>query len=617
MLRPQACRWFELVTARDALAPVLETLARAGSVELQAAPHSEAPPLLLDDTAPGLERFAALLRSHGRHWPPAAPADLAPASIADPAALLKESLDRLEAWRVAADPLLAAQERAQHARWQLDQLARVADVAARRRGALPTPALLSAAGRLCLALRLATGAPLPPASDFPAEVMVLSLAEVDGVPGLLVLLGPQSAMPAVDARLDAARLQRLPWPEGLDGDWAQARATLAQRQAAAALAQADGRAALQALHAAHRVPEALAAIARVAWLVHHGRTLAASERLAWVTGWTLAPDAAALCAPLQAAGLAAVARFDDAPDGVEPPSLLANPPWARAFEAFAQMLGQPGRDEADPSRLLALIAPLLFGFMFGDVGQGAVLLAAGLLLRRRWPALALLVPGGIAAMGFGLLFGSLFTREDLFAPLWLHPLQHPVDLLLAALALGALILGLGLLLNALQRAWRREGRQWWAEDAALVLAYAGALLAPWWPPALLAVAVAALWATFGAALTAPRGRIGAAARGLAGFVEHALQLAVNTVSFARVGAFALAHAGLSAAVTGIADAAGPVGQWIVLVLGNALILLLEGLVVGIQTTRLLLFEFFLRFLQGRGRVFRPLPPPQAQLSPTP
>ena len=55
-----------------------------------------------------------------------------------------------------------------------------------------------------------------------------------------------------------------------------------------------------------------------------------------------------------------------------------------------------------------------------------------------------------------------------------------------------------------------------------------------------------------------------------------------------------------------------IGFWVALALGNLLILALEGLVVGIQTTRLVLFEFFIRFLRGEGRPFRPLPPPQGR-----
>jgi len=81
------------------------------------------------------------------------------------------------------------------------------------------------------------------------------------------------------------------------------------------------------------------------------------------------------------------------------------------------------------------------------------------------------------------------------------------------------------------------------------------------------------------------------------------------VSFARVGAFALAHTGLSVAIIEMAQTSGSIGYWIVLVLGNVLVIMLEGVVVSIQTTRLLLFEFFIRFLTGAGRAFKPLPPP--------
>ena len=102
------------------------------------------------------------------------------------------------------------------------------------------------------------------------------------------------------------------------------------------------------------------------------------------------------------------------------------------------------------------------------------------------------------------------------------------------------------------------------------------------------------------------------AAALGELLERTLQLAVNTLSFARVGAFALAHAGLSSAVIALAGIAGHgLGGLLVLILGNLVILILEAMVVSIQTTRLVLFEFFTRFLTGAGRVFRPLPPPPA------
>ena len=88
-----------------------------------------------------------------------------------------------------------------------------------------------------------------------------------------------------------------------------------------------------------------------------------------------------------------------------------------------------------------------------------------------------------------------------------------------------------------------------------------------------------------------------------------MQMLVNTLSFARVGAFALAHASLSAAVVTMADSAPLWAGLLIMVVGNLVIIVLEGLVVSIQTTRLVLFEFFNRFLRGSGRVFRPLPIP--------
>lgn len=607
MLRPQACRWFQLIGLRDELAPLLAMLAQGGAVELQAYEQSAmAPPLHIADLAPLRLRVRELAHRDAALWPPPA-ARAGAAAVTDPAARLAEAVGRLEAWHRAAAPLRADSERLQ-AEMRLDaDLARWLAADAAR---LPAPGLLVAGEGALVAARLYALPPRVAASDLPAGLLSLGIDDDAGT--LLLLVGPGDELARADALLRARQARAIDWPAELAGTVADARAQLALRHEARHARQKALDAALQDLAARHALADALADIALVEWLLEQGPALAASDRLLWVSGWTSAPDAVALCAPLQRAGLRCVARLGAAPAGSEPPSLLHNPPWTRAFEAFARLLGQPGRDEADPTPVLALVAPLLFGFMFGDVGQGAVLCLAGWWLRRRVPTLALLVPGGLVAMVFGLLFGSVFAREDLLPALWLHPLQQPVTLLLAALALGAVILLTGLLLNALQAAWRGALGAWIARDAPLLLAYAGALLAPWQPAALWALALAALWAAIGGVVTAERRHGAALAGALAHAVEQALQLAVNTLSFARVGAFALAHAGLSVAVVGVAEAVGGSGYFVVLVLGNGLILLLEGLVVGIQTTRLLLFEFFLRFLQGRGRAFRPLAPPPLQ-----
>jgi len=132
------------------------------------------------------------------------------------------------------------------------------------------------------------------------------------------------------------------------------------------------------------------------------------------------------------------------------------------------------------------------------------------------------------------------------------------------------------------------------------------------PPGWLLAIAGALWFCIGHGVQ--RRSPLAVAAGLAELVERLLQILINTLSFARVGAFALAHAGLSSAIVALMAAAGhPLLAALVLVLGNVVVIVLEGLVVSIQTTRLVLFEFFARFLEAQGRVFRPLPPPPSSL----
>jgi V/A-type H+-transporting ATPase subunit I len=291
------------------------------------------------------------------------------------------------------------------------------------------------------------------------------------------------------------------------------------------------------------------------------------------------------------------------------PLLFANPWWARPFEIFARALGMPARDEIDPSALLALAVPLMFGYMFGDVGQGLVIAAAAFLLRRRYAIARLFVAGGISAAAFGVLFGSVFSLHAIPA-LWTTPLARPLDVLLVPIGFGALFLTVGLALAGVEAWWRDSLPHWLATEAPLMLVYAG-MLAGFAHRGGLVVAVLGAVA-FCAGHGVVERRIGAALQAIAELVERTLQLAINTLSFARVGAFALAHAGLSSAIVALMDAADSgIVRALVLVVGNAIVIVLETLVVSIQTTRLVLFEFFTRFLAAGGRAFRPLPLPPA------
>ena len=182
--------------------------------------------------------------------------------------------------------------------------------------------------------------------------------------------------------------------------------------------------------------------------------------------------------------------------------------------------------------------------------------------------------------------------------------------LLVSLGIGATEISLGIALDAVQSHWAGMGWQWWQRRAGLALSYAGALAATVWIDTIWLVLAGMLWFVVGNGLAGGKDKLQSAGSALAEFAETMLQLLVNTVSFVRVGAFALAHSGLSMAVAGIAEAFDSTAAVIaVFVVGNLFVLTLEALVVGIQATRLVLFEFFIRFLRAEGRAFHPLSAP--------
>jgi V/A-type H+-transporting ATPase subunit I len=202
----------------------------------------------------------------------------------------------------------------------------------------------------------------------------------------------------------------------------------------------------------------------------------------------------------------------------------------------------------------------------------------------------------------------VFGLHGLIHALWVAPLDDPLLVLGVPLAGGAVLLFVGLVINAFESYWRGKLRHWLATDAGLVLVYAGLLAAPFDRSGLLLAALGALAPVAGHLLLTRRLRPALASLGV--LIEHALQLLVNTLSFVRVGAFALAHAGLSTAILSLAEGADSVPiRGLILVAGNIAVIVIEATVVSVQTTRLVLFEFFTRFFVSKGRAFRPLPPP--------
>lgn len=629
-LRPRAACWFEVIGAREDAYLALEALANAGCVEIEWHAADGVAAAAPGNVAALLKDYAQLARRYGRYWP-ASQLHLGTDTRA-PADALATGIDALNAWARDAAPLIAQLQQIEATRADLVLADRA--LVALAESAIDFSLLSRGDGPVGVQPALFA---LPAQAEVAVPDDVLTRFAPVGDETLLLAVGPPAAIDALAASVAEANGRRARFPDWLQPSAQASRAQIADRQAAMDQRADDLRMQLATLNDTHQIAAALGDVARATWCFEHGGAISLGDRehgdvFARLTGWATDPDR--LVAAIEASPGRALVSFPPPPRGARAPLVLANPWWARPFELFPRLVGMPGASGADPSTLLAFAVPLMFGYMFGDIGQGLVLAAVGLVLSRRFPVLRLLVPGGLCAAGFGLVFGSVFSIEHLFEPLWLHPLAHPLPVLVVPVVAGAVLLTLGLLLGLLQAWWQHQTQHWLRDELPVLVVYLGVLLGvvhpAGWIMAALGAALAAGLAAWpppppntdsahGGPLilrTSERHRpLAAALKALGTLVEHTLQVLINTLSFARVGAFALAHAGLSSAVVSLAGAVdSSIGYVLILVLGNLLIITIEGLVVSIQTTRLVLFEFFTRFFKAEGREFRPLVPPPSTLA---
>ena len=598
VIRPQLARWFEILVARDDAALALEALAATNATELEARP-SVGLPAALADLRPLVQRYAEFSLRYHAYWPPVERRRAAYPEAA--ATTLTRCLERVAAWEVDALPVIERLQRAATERAELLVWKRALAAMANVRIDL---AQVAASGTVVHA-RLFVFAPESEPS-FPPGLLVRRFEVGDTAHAFAV--GTESDLQAVAQQLDALKGRTYSMPGWLRSDPAANAAYLDAGVVALEREEAELAARVRSLGAAHDLGSALGDAERLRWVSENVHALESGPLFCWITGWTSELGGARLAHVLERSGARAILHYPPAPPGTVAPLVLANPGWARPFEIFSKALGMPARNEADPTTLLAVVVPLMFGYMFGDVGQGLVIAAAGFALRRRWPLAQLFIAGGLGAAVFGLLFGSVFSLQGVIRPLWVEPLDDPLVVLLVPLYGGALLLTVGLLLNAIEAYWRGELRGWFCSELWLAIVYVALLVGVVKPGAFALAAAGAAAFCLGRAASARDPTAGFAA--IAELIERTLQILINTLSFARVGAFALAHAGLSSAIVSLMSASpGVVAKATVLVAGNVLVLVLEGMVVSIQTTRLVLFEFFTRFLVAPGRTFRPLPAP--------
>lgn len=600
-LRPAVARWFEAYTPRDETVRAVEALAATGVVQMEVDPRF-ASSAETEKLRYFVERFESLA-APVEHLLPAA-GERATMLVGDPVHIANQALHRLRVWLARHDYVA---ERLEQARAEHEDLLLLAECAEGMRAmGLDFEGVFARTRFLCKCLFAC-----PHGRDLGPDIAAAVEERIKGPHHDFLYI---AATPERQAMIQAMVVEhgciQFAMPHWLIGEQGlqQARIVEHVNAAAAELKRLEDES--RALRKDADLGQARANVQTLHWFLEHAPGLLARHELCHITGWCASPDADCLPAALKRAGIDAIVRFPEPPGQAVAPVDLLSSWWTLPFRPFLRLWGVPGRAEVDPSGLLPLIVPLLFGYMFPDVAHGLILALAALIAQHRWPQLRFLVACGFSAVGFGFVFGEFMGLEGIVDPLWTHPLQSPIEVLVVPLLFGIFLMLLGMAFSGIEARWRGELSAWLRVDAAILVMYLSALAAPWWPSASWLVALALLHYLAGSLSLAEGQRGLALARALGNLLLSLFELFMNTLSFARVGAFALAHAALSQAVLTLADGLSNPWLWgLTIAAGSIFGIVLEGLLVYVQTTRLVLFEFFIRFLHADGRLFRGTRPP--------
>ncbi len=324
-----------------------------------------------------------------------------------------------------------------------------------------------------------------------------------------------------------------------------------------------------------------------------------------------------------------------------PPTKLKNGWFARPFAMFVEMYGLPNYEDIDPTPFVAFTYTLLFGMMFGDVGQGLILILVGYLAAKlkgmKLGEIGIRI--GISSTLFGFVYGSVFGDEHLLDPLYqslFHLEEKPIEvmggdfimpLLICAIAIGAVLILCSIAINMYIQCKHKN----WGE---LLLSQNGVCGTVFY---LALVGGAAAQVGFGIPVFSrmyvicliliplvliflkepieqrmegkkmfPDGFGAFATQSFFELFEVCLSFITNTISYLRVGGFVLSHAGMMLVVTLLMDMTSGAGSIVVAIFGNLFVMCLEGMIVGIQVLRLEFYEMFSRYFSGDGIAFQSL-----------
>ncbi len=322
---------------------------------------------------------------------------------------------------------------------------------------------------------------------------------------------------------------------------------------------------------------------------------------------------------------------------ITPPTLLKNLRIFRPYEYYVEMYGLPSYYDMDITSFVAITYTILFGIMFGDLGQGIVVALVGLFLWKKSNSGLgkILVPCGISSAFFGLIFGSVFGFEEALNPLYhklgmkgkpLEVMDSINTVLLFAIGIGVTLVIVAMVVNVITCIKKRKfGSALFSENGvAGICVYIGGaslvytfmsqkvLIPSAVSVAMLVVGIIILFNKEIIAQSIDNGKFHKIEsvsdylmQNLFECIEYILSYFSNTVSFLRVGAFVIVHASMMMVVFTLAgENPTSVTGIIVVAIGNVVVIALEGLLTGIQGLRLEFYEMFSRFYEGDGKPYK-------------
>ena len=311
-----------------------------------------------------------------------------------------------------------------------------------------------------------------------------------------------------------------------------------------------------------------------------------------------------------------------------PPTKLKNRAVFKPFEDFVKLYGLPDYNEFDPSPVFAISYMIIFGLMFGDVGQGAMMIIFGLLYylltKKTFGKIVAML--GVSASIFGFVYGSIFGKEHIIKG-FVSPFEKINFMLISSVCIGAVFITVAIIINIVNGVRQKNFEKmlfspngaagfifYWAViiGVVMIFGFGKNVFSIWYILAFIAIPIIMFFLKEPLSHLLKTKRKWRPETSNGDFVIESsvevfdimLGFITNTISFIRIGAFALSHAGMMLVVYILSDMAGH-ASIPVMIIGNIFVTAFEGFIVGIQVLRLQFYEMFSRYYDGQGVEFNP------------